>query len=325
MRIIITACLACSIMHAQVLRPILFGGSGLPQAATPTFSPSSGAPPQTVTISASSGGVICYNTSGSPATNGTTGCTTGTLYTGTVSVSTPETLYAVSGGTGYKDSAVGSAAYTSLGATSNNAQCYYESSNPAHCSLPSTPTVGHTVLVGVYIPGSYTASSFTDNQSPPNTYTLVSSITGVNSTNALYIYAGYVATASGTFTVDFTLSTSFNPTYISVGEYTGLSNPVNVDKVATGVYNSAGNSCNPTATGTTSNANDLIYSFIRYNSASTITADTGYTIPTNGKSVVTGSIQVGSEYQVVSSTGSYTPGYTLGASGGAYCAGAAIY
>jgi hypothetical protein len=56
--------------------------------------------------------VICYNTTGSPATNGTTGCTTGTLYSGAVSVSTSETLYAVSGGTGYTDSLVGSATYT---------------------------------------------------------------------------------------------------------------------------------------------------------------------------------------------------------------------
>jgi hypothetical protein len=86
----------------------------IPQASTPTFSPVAGSysGTQTVTISASTGGVICYNTTGSPATNGTTGCTTGTLYTGTVSVASTETLYAVAGGTGYTDSSVGSAAYT---------------------------------------------------------------------------------------------------------------------------------------------------------------------------------------------------------------------
>jgi hypothetical protein len=88
--------------------------SGSTPAATPTFSPGAGtySSTQTVTISTTAGSVICYNTTGSPATNGTTGCTTGTLYSGAVSVSTSETLYAVSGGTGYTDSPVGSATYT---------------------------------------------------------------------------------------------------------------------------------------------------------------------------------------------------------------------
>ena len=86
------------------------GGS----ASTPTFSPGGGtySGTQSVTLSTtSSGGVICYNTTGSPATNGSTGCATGTLYTGPVTVSSGETLYAVAGGTGYGDSAVGSASY----------------------------------------------------------------------------------------------------------------------------------------------------------------------------------------------------------------------
>jgi hypothetical protein len=58
--------------------------------------------------------VICWNTTGSPATNGATGCTTGTLISGTsgnITVSSSETVYAVAGGTGYTDSSAGSAAY----------------------------------------------------------------------------------------------------------------------------------------------------------------------------------------------------------------------
>lgn len=85
-----------------------------PTASTPTFSPVAGTylSAQSVTISASTGPVICYNTTGSPATNGSTGCTTGILYSSPVAVASSETLYAVAGGTGYTDSAVGSAAYT---------------------------------------------------------------------------------------------------------------------------------------------------------------------------------------------------------------------
>ena len=88
------------------------GGTG--SASIPTFSPVAGtySGTQSVTLStATSGAVICYNTTGSPATNGSTGCASGTLYTGPVTVPSSETLYAVAGGTGYNDSSVGSASY----------------------------------------------------------------------------------------------------------------------------------------------------------------------------------------------------------------------
>jgi Chitobiase/beta-hexosaminidase C-terminal domain/Legume lectin domain len=84
------------------------------QAAVPTFSPAAGtySGSQSVTLSsASSGAVICYNTTGSPATNGSTSCAAGTLYTGPVTVSSSETLYAVAGGTGFSDSPASSASY----------------------------------------------------------------------------------------------------------------------------------------------------------------------------------------------------------------------
>ncbi len=83
------------------------------KANTPTFSPVAGTyvGSQSVTISSTSGSVICYNTTGSPATNGSSGCTTGTLYSSPVTVSSSQTLYAVAGGTGYSDSSVGSASY----------------------------------------------------------------------------------------------------------------------------------------------------------------------------------------------------------------------
>src|SRR5208283_591955 len=82
-------------------------------ASQPTFSASSGTYQgyQYVALNAAQGGVICYNTTGSPATNGSTGCTTGTKYTGPVTVSSNETLYAIAGGTGFTDSAVNSATY----------------------------------------------------------------------------------------------------------------------------------------------------------------------------------------------------------------------
>ena len=84
------------------------------QAAIPMFSPAAGTLfriPERHLSTVSSGAVICYNTIGDPATNGANGCTTGTAYTGPVTVSSSETLYAVAGGTGYNDSPVVSANY----------------------------------------------------------------------------------------------------------------------------------------------------------------------------------------------------------------------
>lgn len=88
-----------------------------PQALIPTFNPPAGtySGPQTVLISTASGTILCWNITGSPQTNGAgTGCTVGTLInssSGTVPVSSSETLYAVAGAVGYTDSTVGSAAY----------------------------------------------------------------------------------------------------------------------------------------------------------------------------------------------------------------------
>jgi hypothetical protein len=110
----------------------------LSAANAPTFSPPAGSysGTQSVTISSTSGGAIkCYNTTGSPATNGTTGCESGsTLYTGPVSVSSSETLYAVAGGTGFGDSSISSAAYTISGGT------------------PAVPVITGVKFIGIQIP-----------------------------------------------------------------------------------------------------------------------------------------------------------------------------
>jgi hypothetical protein len=85
---------------------------GTTQAATPVCSPGSGtySVTQSVTCTdSSSGAVICYTTNGTtPATNGSTGCTTGTLYSSAISIGSTLTLKAIAGGTSYTDSTVAS-------------------------------------------------------------------------------------------------------------------------------------------------------------------------------------------------------------------------
>jgi hypothetical protein len=142
-------------------------GSTTQAAAVPTFSPAAGTYTgfQSVTLStASSGAVICYNTTGSPATNGSTGCVSGTLYTGPVTVSSSETLYAVAGGTGYTDSPVGSASYviqssvatptfSPAGGTYSSAQSVTISDSAANATIyyttdGTTPTTSSTKYTG---------------------------------------------------------------------------------------------------------------------------------------------------------------------------------
>ncbi len=80
------------------------------QAAAPTFSPAGGTytSAQSVTLaSTTSGAAIRYTTDGSTPTS-----TTGTLYTGPVTVSTTSTVKAIAYASGYTDSAVTSATYT---------------------------------------------------------------------------------------------------------------------------------------------------------------------------------------------------------------------
>jgi len=103
--------------------------SGTTTPVTPTFTPASGASsaPIIVTVSTTSGTVICHGTTNPPVTNGAgTGCTTGTAITtnsgtncvasstvcGDFTVTTSQTQYAVAGLNAQSDSSVASAVYT---------------------------------------------------------------------------------------------------------------------------------------------------------------------------------------------------------------------
>ena len=93
-------------------------GTGVASApSTPTLTAAPGLSfthyRQSVTLTSSDGTVICYNTTGAPATAGNgSSCTTGTKYTVPIQVLASETLYYVAGANGASDSSVGSQALT---------------------------------------------------------------------------------------------------------------------------------------------------------------------------------------------------------------------
>ena len=115
-------------------------------AATPAFSvtPGSYTSAQTVSLStSSSGAIICYSTTQQPATNGATGCTSGTKYAGPLTVSSSETIYAVAGGTGLSDSVpVGVATYY----INAQAAAPLVTLPSGTYSLPRTTTVNNTTV-----------------------------------------------------------------------------------------------------------------------------------------------------------------------------------
>jgi hypothetical protein len=166
-------------------------------ASTPTFNQPGGvwSGNQTVQLTAAQGGVICYNTTGSPATNGSTGCSAGTLYSAPINVSSNQTIYAVAGGTGFTDSAVGSAAYTINPFAGTPA-----ANSPAYSPAPGNYAATQSVTLSSSTPGSYIcytlASSAPSLMPQPNNAggctvgTLYNGPVSVSSTQTLYSMAG---------------------------------------------------------------------------------------------------------------------------------------
>jgi hypothetical protein len=185
------------------------------QAAAPQFSPTAGtySGSQSVTLStASSGAVICYNTTGSPVTNGSSGCATGTLYAGPVTISSSETLYAVAGGTGYKDSSVGSASYVIQSSVATPAFL------PVGGNYPTAQQV--TIADAISNATIYYTTNGTTPATSSTRYTGPIAVSSTETLEAIAVAPGGAnsAVASATYNITATILTpSFSPT---AGSYT---------------------------------------------------------------------------------------------------------
>lgn len=188
-----------------------FGGN--PSAATPTFAPVAGTytGTQSIVLSTTSGGVICYNTTGSPATNGATGCTSGTLYTSPVSVPSGRTLFAVAGGTGFVDSSVGSATYVI------NTQAVAPTFSPVAGTYGTAQSVTISTTTGVTICYSTSGTPATNGGTGCSSGTLYSGPVSIATSATLSAVAGGTGyTDSSVGSAVYTISgQSINPTVIS--------------------------------------------------------------------------------------------------------------
>lgn len=180
------------------------------RATAPTATPAGGTytGTQSVALSTtSSGAVICYSTTGTPATNGSSDCAAGTLYTGPVTVSSTETLYAVAGGTGYSDSVAFSGNYV------------IQASVTTPTFSPAAGTYASAQSVSISDATSSATIYYTTNGAVPNTssskYTGPITVSSTEKLEAIATSAGDAnsAVASAMYTIS-SLPAAATPTFL---------------------------------------------------------------------------------------------------------------
>lgn len=176
-----------ALFHGFVLTP----ATATP-AATPTFSPAAGTytAAQSVTLSDTTTGAIIYYT-----TDGTTPTTSSTVYSGTITVSSTETIKAIATASGYTQSAVATATYT--------------------INLPAAATPTFSPGAGVY--SSTQTVTISDATSGAIIYYTTD---GTTPTASSTVYSGAI-TVSSTETIQAIASASgYSPSAVASAVYT---------------------------------------------------------------------------------------------------------
>jgi hypothetical protein len=178
--------------------------SRVPTVAQINFSPAAGTYTGTQSVALSggpTGDYVCYATGSTvPVSNGSGGCSTGTLYSSAASVATSETLNAVGAKSGYNSSPMSSAAYIINAAYSSPTYRTTCNNTPGagttttvNCTL--TPTAGDLVFA-VCRGGNASQTSYTVTSSPSGTYAAMTIANGAGgSSQASY---GFGATGGST-------------------------------------------------------------------------------------------------------------------------------
>jgi hypothetical protein len=201
-------------------------------------------------------------------------------------------------------------------------------------TLSTLPTVGSVLAVGVtwqYIATTIAATPCTDNQSPPNTYTLREQINAGGTGFGAAAITAPVVTSSATFTITCSVTTGSYLTLL-LHEVGGIPIPVVTDGTdGKNTFLSGAVSPAPCYSGTgivTTHGNDLIFSVLQGNTGSNVTITPGtsggtYVLPSNSWFGNGGVSAIGAmEYLIASSAGNKTPEMTV--STGPYTACATV-
>ncbi len=218
------------------------GGTTLPTAATPTFSPAAGTytGAQSVTLSDATSGAVIYYT-----TNGATPTTASTLYSGAIAVSATSTIKALAVASGYTNSAVASATYTISAPTA---------ATPTFSPAAGTYTAAQSVTLSDATTGA--AIHYTTNGTTPTasstTYSGAIAVSATTTIKALAVASGYtnsaVASAAYTISAAPTAATpSFTP---AAGTYTGAQSVTLSDATSGAVIYYTTNGTTPTTAST---------------------------------------------------------------------------
>lgn len=199
-----------------------------PMAATPTFSPAAGgaSPSTTVTMSsATPGATICSTTDGStPAANAGT-CTSGSPGP-TVVISPPVTVNALASKSGFADSFVSSAAYTTtVGGTYTFGLFQMASSGGSSVTSITSPAI--TVTAGDFVFGlcqqaALSGGTTSTISSPANTFHQLT-VSSTASGTVQGFYSLSAGAGSTTFTCNFGQSNNFAQVFVYTFHHSGVS------------------------------------------------------------------------------------------------------
>ncbi|MBI5018473.1 MAG: chitobiase/beta-hexosaminidase C-terminal domain-containing protein [Deltaproteobacteria bacterium] len=179
------------------------------RVATPTFSVPAGTytTAQTVTISTGTPGAqIRYTTDGTTAPT----ATTGTLYTGPITVATTQTVRAIAYAAGWTDSAERQTAYTIAGTVAA----------PTFSVATGTYTTAQTVAISTTTPGAtirYTTDGTTPTSTTGTVYTGAISVVSSETVKAIAYLSGW--TDSSVTQVDLTLRVAAPSSSVASGTY----------------------------------------------------------------------------------------------------------
>lgn len=274
--------------------------------SNPTFSPPAGtySSTQTVTITYPGGATGCWATS-SLSQGGTAGtCGAGwTTYSGTISVSSTETLYAYATEVGFTNSSTVSAAYTINSGIGTITAANHNAVSATTNNVTITASAGDVlwVLVGETGSGSGCPAVNTPTDGASDTFTIIGTASNQNFDCLVHYYAKNVAGGSTTVTVTVASSVTYS---IMVFDIPGAN--ASAPLVS---HNAAVTSATPySLTGlTSSSGNVMLCAGSNFYATTGFTAGnpTGMAIPTNG-SYLSGSngnpSSLAGEYFVVSSS-----------------------